>query len=139
MFGATVRHVCISIAVLAVGLIGGCGPAEPKRNPVSGTVRYKGQPIKRGWINFMSEDRRQGGGADIADGKFQIAADNGLPAGTYLVAVSYPDPKVPLPKEEEMPGEAPVNRDLLPAKYNDQTTLKQEIKDGPNEVNLDLK
>jgi hypothetical protein len=132
-------RLSLPILFVVLGFVAGCS-SGPKRSPVSGTVKYKGQPIKAGTINFRSEDGKHVGTGTITDGKYDIPLISGLPAGKYSVAISYPDPKVPAPKGDEAPGEAPPVREMLPAKYANGSDLKADIKDGPNtDVNFDLK
>jgi len=121
-------------------LIAGCGDSGPKRNAVSGTVTFKNEPIKLGSISFRSVgDGAHVGTAEIKDGKYAILAQVGLPAAEYHVAVTYPDPKIPAPRPDEPPGVSTPVREMLPAKYNSQSTLKTPIKDGANDaVNFDL-
>jgi hypothetical protein len=130
----------LALSVLLLGLAAGCGASGAKRNPISGMVTYKGQPIKQGIINFRSEGEGQYvATGEIIDGKYEIPTISGLPAGQYAVAINYPDPKAPPQKEEEMPGASRAVREMLPARYNEETTLKKDIKDGPNDINFDLK
>lgn len=128
--------------VFMLAIAAGCGPSEPRRNPITGTVQFKGQPVKKGTINFRSEaDGTYVTSGEIDDGKYHIPQPSGLPAGQYIVAITYPDPKVPAPRPdlEEAPGEWRPVREMLPAKYNDNTELKALIKEGPNDVSFDLK
>lgn len=131
---------CLIAVGLSAALLGalGCG-SEVKRNALSGTITYKGNPIKSGTINFSSEgDGKYVATGTIIDGKYAIPAGSGLPPGKYLVAISYPDPNIPAPPTDEPPGESTDARELLPAKYNEQSELTAEIKKGPNEVNFTL-
>lgn len=130
----------IAFAVL-IGHLSACQDPGPKRNSVAGSVSFKNEPIKYGSISFRSTgDGTYVGTADIKDGKYVIAAEVGLPAGEYDVAITYPDPKVPAPRGDEPPGVALPVREMLPAKYNDRSELKATIKDGSNtDVNFDLK
>jgi hypothetical protein len=125
--------------VLFVSFVVGCEKGEPKRYAVSGTVKYKGEPIKYGNITFRS-DSGATAGADIKDGKYEIPAVAGLPEGAYQVAITYPDPKVPAPRPDEPPGESAAVREMLPAKYNEKSELTARIKADPvNDVSFDLK
>lgn len=134
------RQTLSFVVVVFLGLAAGCGSSEPRRNPISGTVQFKGQPVQKGTINFRSEpDGKFVATGEIADGKYTIPQQSGLPAGKYSVAITYPDPKVPAPRPDEAPGEWKPVREMLPAKYNDKTELKADIKDGPNDVSFDLK
>jgi hypothetical protein len=131
-------HRCGPAFVLAAAvLFAGCG-TEPRQNAVSGTVTWKGKPVKSGTINFSSADGKFVATGTIVDGKYEIPQVSGIPAGNYLVAISYPDPNVPAPRPDEPPGESTQVRELLPAKYADGTELKAAIKDGANAVNFDL-
>ena len=125
--------------VLLVGFLAGCGDSGPKRYGVSGTVKWQGQPIKSGTIYFRAENGETGA-AHIANGSYEISTGGGLPEGKYRVAINYPDPKAPAPKEDEAPGEPTARRDLLPDKFNDNTQLTAEIKpQSTNDVSFDLK
>ena len=135
----------VFIAILFVSsaaVFAGC-KSEAKRYGVSGTVKYKGTPIRLGTISFIPEGgTAPAGGAAIKDGAYEIAAAQGLPPGKYLVSVSYPDPKgaAPAPTEDEAPGASREVKELLPDKYNGATELRAEVKAGePNEFPFDLK
>lgn len=116
----------------------GCD-SRPKLYGVSGTVKYKGEPIKAGSISFQSSDGQASTGAPITDGKYEIPAKTGLPPGNYQVQIYYPDPKAKPVDPNEPPGETTVARDLLPAQYNTESKLTAEIEAESNEVNYDLK
>ena len=70
--------------VVAVGLVG-CGEADPhNKQPVSGTVKLKGQPVKEGQIFFEPAAGQQVAmNASIIDGAFKLARDAGLSPGKY--------------------------------------------------------
>ena len=116
----------------------GCEPAKTKLNSVSGTVTWKGQPVKGGTINFRSDDDKHVGTGVIVDGKYTIPATSGLPAGKYAVAISYPDPKIPAPDPSVPPGPSAFAREMLPAKYASGKELKADIQDLSNDVSFDL-
>ena len=125
---------------LGTGLLAtGCEPAKAKFNAVSGSVTWKGQPIKGGTINFRSDDGKHVGTGTILDGKYTIPAISGLPAGKYAVAITYPDPKIPAPDPSVPPGPSAFAREMLPAKYASGKELKADIQDLSNDVNFDLK
>jgi len=133
------RWYPLGLFLLVAGLIVGCGKSEEKRYGVSGTVKYKGEPIKYGTINFRA-DNGATAGAEIKDGKYDMPAVGGLPEGNYRVAVTYPDPKIPAPRADLPPGESGPVREMLPAKYNAQTELTAQIKaQSTNDVSFDLK
>ncbi len=125
--------------VVSVGFLAGCGKAEVKRYRVTGTIKYKGEPVKAGTITFRSIDGQANGVGNILNGDYDIPATSGLPVGKYQVTISYPDPKAAPPGD--MPGESSAPpKDLLPAKYNSKSELTAEIKaEDRNEVSFDLK
>ena len=125
----------LSVSVLTIS---GCD-SQPPLLEVGGTVTYKKEPVKFGTISFRAEDGATGA-AQIVDGKYTMAPEAGLKEGNYRVAISYPDPKIPQPSEDQPPGEARPNREMLPKKYNTETTLTAEIKAGADNkaINFDL-
>jgi hypothetical protein len=73
----------------------GCGPDDgiAKRYPVSGTVTYKGEPLKKGTINFVPEKQEdRAGGGVIEDGQIKnvgtVAPGDGLLPGKYKVSIT---------------------------------------------------
>lgn len=132
------QKVLLLVLFLGVAGLMGCGSSGPKRYGVSGSVKYKNEPIKFGTISFRSEDGTTSG-AQIKDGKYDIPASGGLPPGKYRVAINYPDPKAPKPKEDELPGEVTAAKDLLPDRYHNNTELTAQIKAEQNQVDFDLK
>jgi hypothetical protein len=128
------------LLVVLAALVLGCADSGPKRYRVSGTIQYKGQPVKAGTVTFIADGTQSAaGGAPITDGKYDIPAGAGLVAGKYKVSVSAPDPKTVAP-QGEMPGMSVQPREMIPAKYNASTELQAEVKSGtPNEFSFELK
>lgn len=116
-------------------LLAGCSGGEAKRYAVSGEVTFRDRPLETGGITFLPENESTGasGGAAIKDGRYEIPAKNGLPAGRYKVMITSADAKAP-PDPDALPGPAgPLPRDRIKPKYNVQTTLTAEVKaDGKN-------
>ncbi len=103
-------------------------------------MKYKGKEIESGTISFRSEgEGKYVGTGTITQGQYEIPATAGLVPAKYRVAITYPDPKVPAPRPDEPPGPSIAARELLPKKYNDETELTAEIKEGANDVSFDLK
>jgi hypothetical protein len=139
-------HWLSAVVLSALGVwAGGCGDSGPKRHGVSGTVTYKGQPIKSGLISFIPEgSEASAGGASITDGKYDIPDKAGLPAGKYEVSINVPTAggKKKAVAEDEAPGSGgeKETRETLPVKYNENTELKAEVKDdGDNTFDFNLK
>ncbi len=131
------RFVAVAMSA-GVLLFAGCGESGPKRYTVGGEVTFKKSPIKLGTISFRSEAGHTGL-AQIVEGKYELPKEVGLPEGKYRVAINYPDPKIPPPDPNALPGETTVNRELIPAKYNSQSTLTAEVKPADNkDINFNL-
>jgi hypothetical protein len=121
--------------LLCLVFLPGCGSGQVE---VEGTVTYDGQPLKAGTIAFMPADGKgRKGGGTILDGKYHVLVNEGLKAGSYLVEIRWAKPTGKKFKSET--GEVlEVTEEGLPAKYNDKSELKAELKPGKNPVNFDL-
>jgi hypothetical protein len=125
-----------------VGLLliaSGCGGADgPKRNPVNGAVKFKGEPVASGTITFGPSDAKgTAESATIANGAYKI--ERGLAAGDYVITVEgYKES--PREADSKKGGAAPDNSGL-PKKYATAKTtdLKATIADGPQVKDFDLK
>jgi hypothetical protein len=105
---------------------------------VEGTVAYQGAPIKTGSIRFEPMDAAQGysAGSVIKDGRYSIAAKDGLLPGKYSVKISSTEPTG---GKSDAPGGILQARELLPEKYNTRTGLTQEVTaSNPNTINFKL-
>lgn len=128
--------VFASIPVVIVG----CGESGPAKYPVTGTVKYKGEPVKMGTISFRSLDGVHTAAGAVVNGQYELTAESGLTPGKYMVAINYPDPSAPQPAADEAPGDPAIAaRDFIPPKYNDMSELTAEIKAEDNVVDFDLK
>ncbi|WP_435019843.1 hypothetical protein TA3x_001508 [Tundrisphaera sp. TA3] len=120
---------------LLIGLMAGCGGGEITddglpREPVSGRVTWKGQPLAKGLIQFIPDGQGQVAPivAPITDGRYEVAKAQGPVPGKYSVSVTE---AVDGPPPEAMPGESPRPApQSIPAKYNTKTTLTRDVKAG---------
>lgn len=140
------RCVWIVTPVLALMVSVGCGGGGydgPPRVAVSGTVNFNGQPLQEGNIFFVGrgEGQRQASGA-IGNGRFSIPEDAGPNAGTYDVRIvsygassSEPAAEGDDETDELETGDA---KQLIPAMYNEQTTLTAEIAKDMEPLAFDL-
>lgn len=129
------KRVCCAILVILSGVMLGCGDSNPPVAKVTGTVTYKGEPVKSGTVTFMPKGGRPGYGT-IVDGKITevstFGAKDGAPVGTCQVTVQS------IEKGADMYAPTKSN---LPDLYNDpaKSGLSTEIKPGvTNEVKFDL-
>jgi len=104
---------------------------------VSGTVSMDGQPVKSGAITFVKTDGELvRAGAVISDGTFQAK----LAPGKYRIELTG-QKVVGKRKQKGFDGkdeEVESTEELFPERYNAKTELSQEIKPGPNKIDLKL-
>jgi len=123
--------------LLIVGFLvvcGGCGSSSGRR-AVKGTVTYQGKPLENGTITFQTTTTPpvMAGGSVIQDGKYDISAEKGLEPGTYRVLISAAGPPAKQTPAERAAGASPHASELIPARYNTETTLTAEIKAGASD------
>jgi hypothetical protein len=126
----------IFLCTLFLLYVAGCG-GSGGRLAVSGTVTYKGVPVEQGSIAFIPTAGKGAYGASIFKGTFAIPADRGLEPGTYKVMISSTVVEGKPPLEPGGP-DGPQPKELIPAKYNSQTTLTREIKAGQAKLAFNL-
>jgi hypothetical protein len=119
-----------------IGFSLGCS-ADVKQGTVSGTVTLDGQPLKSGTIRFDSADGRSiAVDASIVDGKF----GKKMPPGDKRVSIT--SPKVIGKKKMYDTPDSPVydvTEELLPKRYNAESTLTMTVKVGEQEHPFELK
>ncbi len=145
----------LTLLVLLAASVG-CGRADrPALGKVSGTVTYKGQPVKSGTLVFEVGGARPAN-AKIVDGKITevstFNSNDGVPIGSARIAVfatesggaSTPATAAPSdPGAYKVPAanymDVGVKR-LIPDRYNNPATsgLIWEIRQGENAVTLQL-
>ncbi len=116
-------------------LIAGCGGGDGlPRERVSGMVTLDGQPVADGMIQFLPEGPADpsgavlSGGATIKGGAYDIPRDTGLIPGTYKVSIYAASSKGEV-SNDPGPGQR-LPREMIPAKYNQQTTLTAAVEAG---------
>jgi len=130
------RRIAAAAALLAAVALAGCG-AKDTRQPVTGQVTWRGQPLETGMIRFLPRDgsARTEAVAVIAAGRYAVPAEHGLDPGTYVVGVSSPDPQSGV-NADAPPGERggyPA-KERIPPKYSTQSQLTFEVKAGGENV-----
>ena len=121
-----------AIGLITSALVTGCAD-QPKLGKVTGTVSYKGQPLKDGTITFVPADGRPATGK-IVDGQITnvtcYETNDGVPLGQHTVLVQSPPPGDDMYK--------PV-KSLIPERYSSlKSDLKAEIIAGENVLKLEL-
>jgi hypothetical protein len=103
---------------MVAAIVAGCSDPYVGRKEVSGTVTLQGQPIKDGSIIFYPLDSKETqGGAQIIQGEYKMAGQNGLKPGKYLIRLTAGDGKTRAAGEQiAAPGGSTniVSMDLIP-------------------------
>jgi hypothetical protein len=132
------RHRCalILLLLLAVCVLAGCAGGSGDRQPVTGLVTYKGEPLQNGSIEFIPHPGvKTSSGAMITNGRFTIPTNKGLDPGIYTVKISAQEGGGATDEPGGLPGKEP--KELIPAKYNSKSTLTKEVKKG--DTNFEFK
>src|SRR5262249_44051569 len=127
-----------------------------KRYPVSGTVKYKGQPVAKGQISFIAVDKVKQRDANgfIQDGHYSLttatSGDGALP-GEYMVTIiskETDDTQIGetikkcggAGRQTDIAKAAAKAKNLVPGKYQlaETSGLKQTVKAAPNSIDFDL-
>jgi hypothetical protein len=130
------------ILLLSLLVFTGCDTGGVEgRGEVLGTVRLDEQPLAEGSILFQPTAGNSGPvvGATIQDGTFHIPAKKGPSIGMNRIeinAVKKTGRKIPAPP----PGSGMIDElaEAIPIRYNEQSTLQWDIKQGENVIELDL-
>ncbi|MBA4190200.1 MAG: hypothetical protein C0467_19620 [Planctomycetaceae bacterium] len=115
--------------VFVLGVVTGCGGGGSDLGDLSGAVTYDGKPVEDGAISFIPVDGKSPtAGGTIKDGKYTATK---VPVGATKVSITavkvigkkkaYDTPDSP---------EIPITEPLVPAKYNQTTELRYDVKGG---------
>jgi hypothetical protein len=115
----------------------GCGAADDlNRGSIAGKVTLDGVPLEAGTVCFNPTEGTTGPAsyATIAQGKYSISAKaRGPLVGKHKVVIdAYRDIG-----NKTSSGE-PLKEQVVPAKYNQQTTLVVAVTQGPNTQDFEL-
>ncbi len=136
MLGLLRRSLCALVVVSAA--TSGCarGPAV---GTVTGDVSFENQPVQDGYVSFTPVDgNSQTAGASIVDGKFQAEQ---VPATKMKVELHGNKKTGKKIKAYDTP-ESPVADEvveLIPPKYNVNSELTIDVKQGTQHVKYELK
>ncbi len=108
---------------------------------IDGTVTLNGKPLAIGYISFRPKPGSPGptAGAEIVDGQFSIARQDGTFAGQFRVEIT-----ASRPTGRKVPGRFTADLvdefgQYLAAEYNTESTLTREVKaDKENHFKFNL-
>jgi hypothetical protein len=129
------------VSVIALGTLSGC--SDPRnRQVITSEVRFKGEPVEDGYINFAPlEGQETGDGAQIVKGKYRIPHGKGLSPGKYKVTIYAGDG---LSGQGDASPDSPnaglkLPKERIPPAYNENSKLVREVrKDGTNKLDFDI-
>jgi hypothetical protein len=127
-----IRSLFLLAAIALAGCSGGDGL---DRQSVTGQVVFDGQPLKDGEILFFPTSNGKDAiatGAHITNGNYSISKQEGPIPGNYKVQITAAGgAQAPPANSDAMPGTGPIHaKELIPAKYNVQSTLTADVKTG---------
>lgn len=124
------RSLALSLAL--AGLASGC--ADPLgRQPLSGSVVLKGEPLEQGSILFLptSGDQGHSTGAMIQNGTFAVPRDKGLVPGVYRVVLSsQEDTGKIIPSTGPGVPARPILRERIPKSHTSEGDTRVEVISG---------
>jgi len=151
------RRLGFTIAAMGLVVVAGCGDDSglARRYPVTGSVKYKGQPVAKGRIAFTPDGA--GGRAasgDIKEGAYALSttgeANDGALPGKYKVTITAVDVDTTEMKGIAKGGQFHHDKAfkeanekakaLVPSKYGlaDTSGLEKEVKASANKIDFDL-
>ncbi len=141
---AALRHrIAFGVALMSALAATGCGSSGPTMGRVSGTVTYRGKPLEKGTVTFISTDgERPNAIGSIAAGSYTLQTaetGDGAVVGEYKIAVSDINPEA---YNTELPGvPAKVPKSAIPKKYlnADTSGLTFKVESGSQTKDVELK
>jgi len=149
---------CTAVAALGLVVVLGCGDDTglAKRYPVSGTVKYNGQPVEKGQINFIATDKvnQRDANGFIENGHYILTTakpgDGALPGdyGVVITAIQTDDSKVIETvvkqggggRQQDIAKAHATGKLLVPPKYQlpETSGLKATVKTESNTFDFNL-
>jgi hypothetical protein len=135
------------VALLALTLlIAGCADNYGGRVEVTGSVKFKSQPLHSGIVIFEPlGSQGTSATANVTDGTYRIPRESGLKPGKYLIRVTAGDGKTPAnldPDEPPGPGGKGANivsKELIPSEWNTKSKKEKEVtSESPNTIDFDI-
>ena len=114
----------------------GCGSSDlkgPKLLPVKGTVTLDGKPMETGEVIFTASGNAAVAAFEVKGGSFSGEAAEGE---NKVAVMMYKDAPPIMMGDQKVEGQ---KTNVLPAKYNHQTTLSAKVAEsGANEFKFDV-
>ena len=127
-----------SLVFASISLLIGCASAPndmPDVAEVSGQVTYNGEALADARVTFQPESGRPSTATTDADGKYTLMYNENTPGakiGKHTVRISKTN------DTKDASGEVVKSEEMLPAKFNRETTLEKTVEDKENVIDFDL-
>lgn len=118
------------IVTVAAGSIG-CRPGYQHVSPVKGRVTLDGIPLAQAQVMFLPDTGRPSTGETNAEGVYELAytfKQKGAEHGLHTVRVTTAYTR----------QDYTVGQERVPKMYNEQSTLRKEVRQGRNAIDLEL-
>ena len=127
--------VCLTIISLSIAT--GCGDSggsdQPDLGTVTGVVTMDGQPLANVTVSFTPENGRPSFASTDDAGNYELGyleGAKGAVIGKHSVRIATP--------QENPSSDGQDDKDPIPAKYNENTTLSADVKAGANTFDFQL-
>jgi len=124
------------LGLLALAAAGCAGDkTDPNLGKAEGTVKFNGNPLPKGTINFRMGTKGSGTGAIDAAGHYAISTP--LPPGDYQVSVRAMETESTF----DAKGKSISGKSMIPEEYVDfsKSGLTAKVEKGKNKIDFDLK
>ena len=147
----SLSRTVVCLALIAVFGCGSTGPAVDHAM-IEGSVAWNGEPVSDGIVTFVPSQSRPGVPFNsipvtVSDGKYKVTEKDGALAGTYRVEVRAfrktgkmsPEPTEAMKRFDPRLKSEELKEQVIPAEFNENSTLSNKIAAGPNQLDFDLK
>lgn len=129
------KNIALPSLLILFFLVCGCTGSNPQgRLKIEGDVSLGGKPLPSGSIEFAptgSQSEKTQSGGEIKDGKYSIAAPQGLVPGEYLVRITCMEEVPGSRVDDPDPMKAKVEyRNVVPPEYGANSTQKVTVEKG---------
>lgn len=140
-------HDFLMMTLLSLSFsLAGCGgdsSDQPELGQVKGTVTMDGSPLAGVSVTFSPDSGRPATGKTDIAGNYELIYIRNTPGcklGHNKVMISNSTEEDEMEQEgDDAVQTAPSDEKMIPAKYNDKTTLEADVQPGENTFNFDLK
>ena len=136
--GSPLRILCMYTLCLFIMGCGGEASDQPDLGNVNGTVTLDGEPLAGAMVVFSPEKGRSSMAITNDEGQYDllyVGDTRGAKLGTHQISITTAQTD----SEEEAGGEeATPFKENIPAKYNTESTLTEEIQVGDNQIDFEL-